>query len=118
MYSTLASIIKCVQPCMAKYQKSHFWLAHPEDVIFKKKVILQNTQGTIPVPLHYVEIGSKMQNFKPIHLIKEFEERRRKGSAIASHFRSHVFNKKELSSDRKLAIRESIFRPTILYDSE
>src|ERR1700744_1122555 len=67
MYSTLASIIKFVQPCMAKYRKSHFWLAHPEDVVFKKKVLLQNTQGTIPVPLHYVEIGSKMQNFKPIH---------------------------------------------------
>ena len=67
MYSALASIIKFVQPCMAKYRKSHFWLAHPEDVIFKKKVLLQNTQGTIPVPLHYVEIGSKMQNFKPIH---------------------------------------------------
>ena len=67
MYSTLASIIKFVQPCMAKYRKSHFWLAHPEDVIFKKKVLLQNTQGTIPVPLHYVEIGSKMQNFKPIY---------------------------------------------------
>ena len=69
MYSTLASIIKFVHPCMAKYRKSHFWLAHPEDVIFKKKVLLQNTQGTIPVPLHYVEIGSKMQNFKPIHPI-------------------------------------------------
>src|ERR1700743_1305490 len=70
MYSNLASIIKFVQPCMAKYRKSHFWLAHPEDVIFNKKVLLQNTQGTIPVPLHYVEIGSKMQNIKPIHTNK------------------------------------------------
>src|ERR1700744_1806851 len=69
MYSTLASIIKFLQPSMGKYRKSHFWLAHPEDVIFKKKVLLQNTLGTIPVRLHYVKIGSKMQNFKPIHLV-------------------------------------------------
>ena len=50
-------------------------------------------------------------------LVKEFEERRRKGSAVASQLRSHVFNKKELSSDTKLAIHRSIFRPTILYGS-
>ena len=55
---------------MEKYRKSDFWRAHSEDVILKKKVLLQNTQGTIPVPLHYVEIGSKMQNFKPIHPTK------------------------------------------------
>ena len=29
-----------------------------------------------------------------------------------------MFNKKELSSDTKLAIHKSIFRPTILYGSE
>ena len=37
-------------------------------------------------------------------LVKEFEVRRKKGNAIASQLRSHVFNKKELSSDTKLAI--------------
>ena len=36
---------------------------------------------------------------------------------VASQLRSHVFNKKELSSDTKLAIHRSIFRPTILYGS-
>ena len=51
-------------------------------------------------------------------LVKEFEERRKKGNAVASQLRSHVFNKKELSSDTKLAIHSSIFRPTILYGSE
>ena len=51
-------------------------------------------------------------------LVKEFEERRRKGNAVASQLRSHVFNKKELSSDTKLAIHRSIFRLTILYGSE
>ena len=29
-----------------------------------------------------------------------------------------MFNKKELSCDRKLAIHKSIFRPTILYSSD
>jgi len=51
-------------------------------------------------------------------LVKEFEERRKKGNAVASQLRSHVFNKKELSSDTKLAIHRSIFRPTVLYGSE
>ena len=37
--------------------------------------------------------------------------------AVASQLRSHVFNKKELSSDTKLAIYKSIFRPSILYGS-
>ena len=32
-------------------------------------------------------------------LVKEFEERRRKGNAVASQLRSLVFNKKELSSN-------------------
>ena len=50
-------------------------------------------------------------------LVKEFEERRRKRNAVASQLRSHVFNKKALSSDTKLAIHRSIFRPTILYGS-
>src|ERR1700744_6519578 len=49
-------------------------------------------------------------------LVKEFEERRR--NAVASQLRSHVFNKKELSSDTKLAIHKSIFRPTMLFGSE
>jgi hypothetical protein len=51
-------------------------------------------------------------------LVREFEERRRMGNAVASQLRSHVFNKKELSSGTKLAIHRSIFRPTILYGSE
>ena len=51
-------------------------------------------------------------------LIKEFEDRWRKGNAVASQLRSHVFNKKELSCDTKLAIHKSIFRPTISYGSE
>ena len=51
-------------------------------------------------------------------LVREFEGRRKMGNAVASQLRSHVFNKKELSSDTKLAIHGSIFRPTILYGSE
>jgi len=51
-------------------------------------------------------------------LVREFQERRRMGNAVASQLRSHVFNKKELSSGTKLAIHRSIFRPTILYGSE
>lgn len=51
-------------------------------------------------------------------LVKEFEERRKMGNAIASQLRSHVFNKKELSSGTKLAIHRAIYRPTILYGSE
>src|SRR5687768_7030901 len=47
-------------------------------------------------------------------LVREFEERREMGNAVASH----VFNKKKLSSDTKLAIHSSIFRPTVLYGSE
>src|SRR6201995_2497319 len=43
---------------------------------------------------------------------------KRAGNAVASQLRSHVFNKKELSSDTKLAIHRSIFRPTIVYGSE
>src|SRR6202012_5950717 len=42
----------------------------------------------------------------------------KEGNAVASQLRSRVFNKKELSSDTKLAIHSSIFRPTILYGSE
>ena len=51
-------------------------------------------------------------------LVKEFEERRRKGNAVASQLRSHVFNRKELSSDTKLTIHRSMYRPTVLYGSE
>ena len=51
-------------------------------------------------------------------LVKELESRRKKGNAVASQLRSHVFNKKELSSDTKLAIHRSIYRPTVLYGSE
>ena len=39
-----------------------------------------------------------------VKLVKGFEERRKRGNAVASQLRSHVFNKKELSSDTKLAI--------------
>ena len=51
-------------------------------------------------------------------LVREFEERRKKGNAVASQLRSHVFNKKELSTDTKLAIHRAIYRPTIMYGSE
>src|ERR1700743_2767006 len=51
-------------------------------------------------------------------LVKEIDHRRKKGNAVASQLRSHVFNKKELSADTKLSIHRLIFRPTILYGSE
>ena len=51
-------------------------------------------------------------------LVKEFEGRKKMGNAVASQLRSHVFNKKELSSDTKLAIHRAIYRPTIMYGSE
>jgi len=51
-------------------------------------------------------------------LVREFEVRRKMGNAVASQLRSHVFNKKELSSETKLAIHRPIFQPTILYGSE
>ena len=50
-------------------------------------------------------------------LVKEFEERRKKGNAVSSQLRSYVFNERELRSDTKLTIHRSIFRPTILYGS-
>lgn len=50
--------------------------------------------------------------------VNEFEEKRKKGNALASQLRSHV-NKKVLSSGTKLAIHGNgaIFRPTISYGS-
>lgn len=51
-------------------------------------------------------------------LDREFEERKRKGNAVTSQLRSHIFSKKELSSNTKLTIHQSIFRPTIMYGSE
>lgn len=51
-------------------------------------------------------------------LVKEAEGRKKNGNAVASQLRSHVFNRRELSRRTKLAIRRSIFRPTVLYGSE
>lgn len=51
-------------------------------------------------------------------LDREIEVRKGKGNVIASQLRAHVFNKKELSSETKLVIHQSIFRPTVLYGSE
>ena len=51
-------------------------------------------------------------------LNKEFEHRKINGNKLVAQLRSHVFCKKELSTETKLLIHNSIYRPTIMYGSE
>ncbi|XP_067001635.2 LINE-1 retrotransposable element ORF2 protein isoform X1 [Anabrus simplex] len=52
------------------------------------------------------------------NIVSEIESRCRKANAVSSQLRSTVFCKKEVSSQTKLSLHRSVFRPTLLYGSE